>query len=148
MIKKGARRRAVAIGSAVTASLVLALATSSAASADPMRTLNLSMRCSTGEAYGLLVSTNGSFFYGPNGSSTVAGGEKFFTVSIPANTATLAVMPLSCANQPPGRDPSARWEPASIAPGTSNVNADTVCNDYSFYGVLIYDCRLSSITYG
>ncbi len=147
MIKKGARRRAAAIGSAVAASLVLALATSSAASADPMRTLNLSMRCGTGEAYGLLVSTGGSF-YAPDGSSTVAGDQKFFTVSIPASAATLAVMPLSCAGQPPGNNASALWEPVSITPGTSNVNANAFCNDYSFYGALIYDCRLSSITYG
>jgi hypothetical protein len=148
MIKKSARRKAIAIGSAVAASLTMALATSSAASADPMRTFNLAMLCQTGEAYGLLVSTNGSFFYAPNGSSTVSGNVKYFTVSIPASTTTLAVAPLSCANQPPGSNPSAYHDIATITAGTSNVNASTNCADYSFDGILLYDCHLTSITYG
>jgi hypothetical protein len=152
VIKKGARGRAVAIGSAVAASLLLTLATSAAASADSMRTLNLSISCATGEAYGLQVDT-GSGFYQPSGSSTVTGGLKVFTVSIPASAATLRVMPLSCAGQPSaGAGPYPDWAVYSITPGASTVNASSFCQDYAYnYGagptVLIFDCNLSSITY-
>jgi hypothetical protein len=147
MIKKGALTRAVAIGSAVAASLLLMLATSSAASADAMRTLNLSIRCGTGEAYGLQVDT-GSGFYAPSGSSYVVGTTKYFTVSIPASAATLQVLPYSCAGQPAGTNGStALFHPYSITPGTSTINADAFCNDYSFYGVLIFDCAFRSLAY-
>lgn len=145
MIKKGARWKAVAIGSTVAASLLLALTTSSAASADSMRTLNLYIQCGTGEAYGLQVATNeSSGWYQPNGYSY---GDKTFVVSIPASANTLYVAPLSCANQPVGYGPSMLYRPYSITPGTSTINASAYCNDYSFYGELIYDCPLSSVTY-
>jgi hypothetical protein len=146
MIKKGARRRAVAIGSAVAASLLLTLATSSAASADTMRTLNLYIQCGTGEAYGLQVATNvSSGWYQPDGYSY---GSKTFVVSIPASATTLQVAPLSCAGQPAGTNGSTvTYRPYSITAGTSTINANAYCNDYSFYGVLIFDCPLSSVTY-
>lgn len=149
MIKKGARRRAVAIGSAVAASLLLTLATSSAASAAPMRTLNLYIQCGTGEAYGLEVATNGpdspSGWYEPDGYSY---GAKTFVVSIPASATTLQVAPLSCAGQPAGTNGSTvTYRPYSITAGTSTINANAYCNDYSFYGELIFDCPLSSVTY-
>lgn len=144
MIKKRACRKAVAIGSAVAASLLLTLATSSAASADSMRTLNLSIRCDTGEAYGLLV--NG--VAPTSGSSYVVGDEKYFTVSIPASATNLSVQPLSCDGEPSGQNgQTALYRPYSVTPGTSTINADTVCHDYSFYGELVFDCPLDSVTY-
>jgi len=146
MIKKGARKKAIAIGSAVAASLLLTLATSSAASADTMRTLNLYITCGTGEAYGLQVATNvSSGWYQPSGYSY---GNKTFVVSIPASATTLQVAPLSCAGQPTGTYGStSTWRPYSITAGTSTINASAYCNDYSFYGELIFDCPLSSVTY-
>ena len=132
------------MGSAVAASLLLALATSSAASADPMRTLSLYIQCGTGEAFGLQVATDGTGWYQPSGTSS---GNKTFTVSIPASSTTLRVMPLSCAGQPSGFGPAPGWQVASITPGTSTINANAYCNDYSFYGEVIFDCPLSSISY-
>jgi hypothetical protein len=147
MIKKGVRRRAVAIGSAVAASLLLALATSSAASADAMRTFNLTIRCDTGEAYALQVN-NGSGWYYPDGSSTEAGGIKYFSVFIPASATFLWVMPGSCAGQPFGSGPTALYVPSNITAGTNSISASTVCHDYNYYGYLVYSCPLTSITYG
>ena len=57
------------------------------------RTLDLSIYCSTGEAYGLQVNT-GSGYCEPSGSSYVVGEVKYFTVSISATASTLSVMPL------------------------------------------------------
>lgn len=60
------------------------MTTAPAASADTMRTLNLSLYCATGEPYGLSVNT-GSGWYWPDGSSYVAGRVKYFT----AGTSTI-----------------------------------------------------------
>jgi hypothetical protein len=155
MIKKGTRRRAVAIGTAAAAGLLLTLATSSAASADPMRTLNLTITCSTGPAYGLQVQTSPDGplgWYQPSGSSQPGNGGKLFTVSIPAATTTLSVMPLGCYNQPFGSGPVAEWSPAFITAGTGDISANAFCEDYDYnYGggppVLIMDCSISSVTY-
>jgi len=143
------------IWSAIATGLLLTLATSSAASADTMRTFNLAISCTTGEAYGLLVN-NGSGWYSPNGSSYVSGDVKYFTVSIPASATTLAVEPLSCDNQDPSGElySGPYWEGYSynITSGTSTVSANGSCLDYvySYYGqnALLYYCSLSSITYG
>jgi hypothetical protein len=146
MTTKGVRGRAAAAGSAVAASLLLTLATSPAASADTMRTLNLDFYCATGEAYGLEVDT-GSGFYTPNGSSYAVGEVKSFTVFIPAGATTLRFMPLYCDNQPSYTNPSTVWRPYSLTAGTSTINADGYCQDYSYYGYLVYDCTISSLTY-
>jgi hypothetical protein len=151
MIKRCLRRRAVAIGSAMAAIPLLALTMAPAASADTMRTLNMSLSCATGEAYGLQVN-NGSGWYQPNGSSYVVGNVKYFTVSIPASATLLEFMPLSCAGQPAGPGPDWEYNPYTITAGTSTMNADGFCQDYSYqynYGLsaLIFDCSLSSLTY-
>jgi hypothetical protein len=150
MIKRRLRRTAVAIGSAMAAVLLLALTTAPAASADTMRTLNLSLYCATGEAYGLTIST-GSDWYQPNGSSYVAGGIKYFTVFIPASATTLDFMPLSCAGQGAGTGPVWEWHPNSVTAGTSTINANGFCQDYVYYyggKTLIFDCSfLSPPTY-
>lgn len=146
MTKKSVHGRAAKAGSAVAAGLLLTLATSPAASADTMRTLNLNFSCATGEAYGLEVNT-GSGFYAPDGSSYVVGDVKYFTVYIPASATTLEYMPLSCDNEPSYTNPSAVWRPYSLTPGTSTINATGFCQDYSFYGNLVFDCTISSLTY-
>lgn len=155
MIKRRLRKSATVIGSVMTASLLLALTTAHAASADTMRTLNLSLYCATGEAYGLTVN-NGSGWYQPDGSSYLANGIKYFTVSIPASATVLEFMPLSCGNEPTGSttgSPVWEWGPYTITPGTEPVDANGgFCEDYMYnsYGVktLIFDCSLTSVTYG
>ncbi len=151
MIKRCLRRSAVAIGSAMAAISLLALTMAPAASADTMRTLNLSLVCSTGEAYGLQVST-GSGWYQPSGSSYVVGDVKYFTVSIPATATQLDFMPLSCDSQPYAQGgPYWVWRPNTITAGTSTINAAGYCNDYSYNysggSALLFDCSLSSVTY-
>ena len=147
MIKRRLRRSAIAIGSAMAAIPLLALTMAPAASADTMRTFNLSLYCATGEAYGLQIN-NGSGWYQPDGSSYVAGGEKFFTVYIPASATLLEFMPLSCAGQPSGYGPDWVYNPYTITAGTSTINANGFCQDYSYYGeALLFDCSLSSLTY-
>ena len=151
MMKNGAHRKAIAIGAVAAAGLLSTVAVSPAASADTTRTLNLSFSCATGEAYGLLVDT-GSGFYAPDGSSTVAGSLKTFTVFIPAAATSLRYMPLSCANEPQGGNgPAADWSVIGLTPGTSTINAYGSCQDYVYnaYGVkeLIMDCSVSSLAY-
>jgi hypothetical protein len=151
MITRRLRRSAVVIGTAVAAILLSMSVTSPAASATTMRTLNLSLYCSTGEAYGLTID-NGSGWYSPSGSSYVSGEIKYFTVSIPASATELEFMPLSCANQPAGSGPDWYYRPNTITAGTSTINANGSCQDYSYsYGfgqtALIFDCTLSSLTY-
>jgi hypothetical protein len=148
MIKRRLRRSAATIGSAMAAILLFALAMAPAASADTMRTLNLSLYCATGEAYGLQVNT-GSNWYQPDGSSYVAGGVKYFTVFIPASATFLGFMPLSCAGQGAG-NPVWEWSPYTLTAGTSTINANGFCQDYTYYyggTALIFDCTLSSLTY-
>lgn len=150
MIKRCLRRSAIAIGSAMAAISLLALTMAPAASADTMRTLNLSLVCSTGEAYGLQVST-GLGWYQPSGSSYVVGEVKYFTVSIPATATQLDFMPISCAGQPGSPGPDWVYRPNTITAGTSTINADGYCEDYNYnyYGqsALLFDCSLRSLTY-
>lgn len=156
MINRGLRRRAVAFWSVIATGLLLTLATSSAASADTMRTFNLPISCTTGLPYGLLVN-NGSGWYYPDGSSYASGDVKYFTVSIPSSATTLAVEPGSCDNQDPSGEPYSGpyWSGYSynITPGTSTISANGSCLDYVYsagfgQNYLLYYCSLSSITYG
>lgn len=149
MTKKGVRGRLAAAGSAVAAGLLLTLAVSPAASADTMRTLNLNFRCATGEPYGIEIATNESGgWYTPDGSSYAVGDTKYFTIYIPASATTFYYMPLSCAGEPVASNPSAVYRPISLTAGTSTINATGFCQDYSFYGYLLFDCTVSSLTYG
>lgn len=140
-------RRAVTIGCAAAAGLALTVAASPFASADTMRTLNLSVTCGTGAAHGLLVDT-GNGFYAPNGSSNAGG----FTVFIPASATTLSFTPLSCDGEPyTGRGPFPGFrgfQSISISPGTSTINANGICEDYNFDGALLFDTSISGVTYG
>jgi hypothetical protein len=153
MMNKAALKRGITILSAAASSLLLTLAVSPAASANTTRTLNLSIVCATGEAYGLQIDTGSGFYQPSSGSSYVVGDVKYFTVPISASATTLQVMPLSCDNQPtgyPGPDPA--WEPHSITPGTSTISASTYCQDYNYsygygQGALIFDCPITNLTY-
>lgn len=151
MINRGLRRRAVTFGAAIATGLLLTLVMSPAASADTMRTFNLAIWCTTGEAYGLQVN-NGSGWYSPDGSSYASGGVKYFTVSIPASATRLEVEPTFCDNQDPSGEPynGPYWEgySSNITPGTSTISANASCLDYIYYSGLLYYCSLSSITYG
>jgi hypothetical protein len=153
MISRYVRNRSVAIGSAAAASVLLTLAASSPASADATRTLNLSFTCATGEPYGLQVNT-GSGFYMPNGSSYAVGATKYFTVTISASASTLTFMPYSCENEPTGgTGPVEGGYATSIIPGTSTITTTGYCEDYNYnWGgwapALIFDCTLSSVSYG
>jgi hypothetical protein len=156
MIKSGLRRRAVAFCSAIAAVLLVALATSPPASADTMRTLNLSFTCDTGLPYGLLVDTyNGSSWsgwYGPSGSSYAVGTTKYFTVSIPASAVLLEYQPTYCDNEPPPYSPMWEGYDYGLSAGTSTINATGRCQDYTYspgYNVtyLFFYCSLSSLTY-
>lgn len=145
-------RRAVAVGLPVAASVLLTFATSPAALAGTTRTLNLSFSCSTGEPYGLQVNT-GSGYYQPSGSSYAVGDVKYFTVTISSTATTLQFMPLSCDNEPSGSGPDPWWNSYTLTPGTSTINASGYCDDFTYnYGggepALIFDCSISSLTYG
>lgn len=146
MMKRVKHRRAVTIGCVAAASLGLTVATPSFASAGTMRTLNLSVTCSTGGAHGLLVDT-GNGFYAPDGSSNAGG----FTVFIPASATSLSFEPLSCDGEPyTGRGPYPGlrgFQSVSISPGTSTINATGICQDYNFYGALLFDTSISGLTY-
>lgn len=146
MMSTRVRNRAVAIGSAAAAGMLLTLAASSPASADTMRTLNLSVTCGTGAAHGLLINT-GNGFYAPDGSSNAGG----FTVFIPASATSLSFEPLSCDGEPyTGRGPYPGlrgFQSVSISPGTSTINATGTCEDYNFYGALLFDTSISGLTY-
>ena len=153
MMKRWGRTRVVPTGLAVAVVALSTFAAPPAAMADATRTLNLSYTCATGEPYGLLVNT-GSGYYSPSGSSYVVGNVKNFTVTIPASATTLQYMPLSCDNQPASNSGSTTWwrPPYNLTPGTSTINANGSCQDYSYnYGwgstILIFDCSISSLTY-
>ena len=145
-MKRVKHRRAVTIGCTAAASLVLTVATSPFASADTMRTLNLSVTCGTGAANGLLINT-GNGFYAPDGSSNAGG----FTVFIPASATSLSFEPLSCDGEPyTGRGPYPGFrgfQPIAISPGTSTINANGICQDYNFDGALLFDTSISGLTY-
>lgn len=147
------RGRVAAIGLSVAAAALSTFAAPSSAMADSTRTLNLSFTCATGLPYGLQVNT-GSGWYMPNGSSYASGNYKFFTVSISAGATSLQYMPLYCDNEPSGGSgPDPWWRSASITPGASAINATGYCQDYNYnYGggqpALIFDCSISSLTYG
>lgn len=146
MMKRVKYRRAVTIGCAAAASLMLTVATSPFASADTMRTLNLSVTCGTGAAHGLLINT-GNGFYAPDGSSSAG----VFTVFIPASATSLSFEPLSCDGEPyTGRGPYPGLrglQSISISPGTSTINANGICEDYNFYGALLFDTSITGLTY-
>jgi hypothetical protein len=152
MIRRGTRRNRIAVGATLAAAGLVSLAVAPAASADTMRTLNLSFSCATGLPYGLEVNTGSGWYY-PSGSSYAVGTTKVFTVSIPASATMLEYQPTYCDNQPTGGG-YPLWEGYSygIAPGTSTVNAVGGCADYTYslgYGVtyLLYYCSISSLTY-
>jgi hypothetical protein len=150
MVKMGLRgwRRVFATLAAVA---LASLAVPPAASADTMRTLKLAYSCATGLPYGLEVSTGAGWYY-PDGSSYAVGTTKYFTVYIPASASTFAFQPSYCDNQPMSRSYPI-WQGAtySITPGTSTINADGYCNDYTYdysgYTYLFYYCSLSSLSY-
>jgi len=146
------RNRAVAVGAAAAAGVLLTLAVSSPASADATHTLNLSFTCSTGEPYGLQVNT-GSGFYMPSGSSYAVGATKYFTVTISASATTLTFMPYSCENEPTGgTGPVEGGYATTITPGTSTINASGYCEDYNYNwggwsSTLIFDCTINGLSY-
>jgi hypothetical protein len=156
MFKAGLRRRAVTLSSAIAGVMLLGFAASPNASADTMRTLNLTLTCATGLPYGLLIN-NGSGWYSPDapGTTYASGTTKYYTVYIPASAGTLEFQPTYCDNQPPyNLGGSPQWEGYSygISPGTSTVNATGYVNDYSYsigYGMtyLFYYCSINSLTY-
>jgi len=149
MMTRGIRGRFIAIGAALAASSLSMLATSPAASADTMRTLNLSISCAGGEAYGLQVNDGtGNGFYTPAGTSSMVGGVKDFVVAIHASGTYLWVMPVACDGEPTGAyGQSAIWDPYYITPGTSTINARAFCQDYNYYGELLFDCSISNVSY-
>jgi hypothetical protein len=151
LTRKGLLKTAVVIPSAITLTALLASATAPAASADSMRTLNLSLTCATGLAYGLEANTGSGWFY-PVGSSYASGTTKYYTVSIPASATSLEVQPTYCDNQPTGYGPYFVGYSYGITPGTSTINVNGNCLDYSYnpgYGEedLLYYTSLSSLTY-
>jgi hypothetical protein len=147
------RSKAAAIGLPLAAGAVLTFAAPSPALADSTRTLNLSFSCATGLPYGLQVNT-GSGWYTPSGSSYIAGNVKVFTVSISAGATLLQYMPGYCDNEPSGGSgPDPWWHSTSLTPGTSTITATGSCQDftYNFGGgqpALIFDCTISSLSYG
>ncbi|WP_225848911.1 hypothetical protein [Streptomyces sp. HPF1205] len=145
MSRSGLRRRIAALGSAVAAVVLLAVAVPQSASADTMRTFNVALSCSTGLPYGLSVD-NGSGWYYPDGSSYASGGVKYFTVYIPASASSLAINTSFCDNDPT----TPYWEGYrySITPGTSTISANGYCNDeYVYPGPFVRYCSLSALTY-
>jgi len=150
MHKKGLLSRAVALCSALAAVQVFAVAGSSPASADTMRTLKVALSCDTGMAYGLDVYTNAGWDNNPSGSSYVSGGIKYFTVSIPASATTLAIDTNYCDNET--LDPVWRGYYYSITPGTSTITTNGYCQQQviSYYGYTYVNryCSLYPITYG
>ncbi len=152
MIRKGLLKTAVAIPSAITLTALLASATTPAASAASMRTLNLNLTCSTGLPYGLEANTGSGWFY-PAGSSYASGTVKTYTVSIPASATSLEVQPTYCDNQPTGYGPYFIGYSSAITPGTSTINVNGNCLDYTYNPgdgneYLLYYTSLSSLTYG
>lgn len=148
MFKRGLLSRAVALCSALAAVQLFAIAGSSPASADTMRTLKVALSCDTGMAYGLYVDT-GSGFVDPGGSSYVSGGVKYFTVTIPASASSLAIDTIFCDNEAPG--PVWRGYFYSITPGTSTITTNGYCQQQviSYYGYTYVNryCSLYPITY-
>jgi hypothetical protein len=148
MLKRGLLRRAAALCSAVAVVQLVALAGSSPASADTMRTLKVALSCDTGMAYGLYVDT-GSGFVDPGGSSYASGGIKYFTVSIPASATTLAIDTSYCDNET--LDPVWRGYFYSITPGTSTITTNGYCSEqvFQYYGYTYVNryCSLYPITY-
>lgn len=152
MVKRVLRGRTLALCAALATVGLTSLAVAPTASADTMRTLNLSFSCETGLPYGLQVDT-GSGWYSPNGSSYAVGTVKYFTVYIPASASSLEYQPLYCDNQPSGQGPLNSGYPYTITPGTSTINATGYCEDYNYSiggygdGYLIYNCSIRSLSY-
>jgi hypothetical protein len=109
MIRRGLRRRAIVLCSAIAAVLLAAFTVPPAASAGTMRTLNLAFTCDTGLPYGLLANTSNGFswsgWYVPSGSSYAVGTARYSTVSIPSSTVLLDYQPTYCDNEPPPYSP-------------------------------------------
>jgi hypothetical protein len=153
MFKRGLRGRSAAIGAAMATIALVALGAAPSASADTTRTLTLSFSCDTGLPYGLTINTDRSW-YTPSYSSYAVGSTKVYTISIPTSAISFAYQPIYCDNQPSyyNSGPITEGGSYSIAAGTGAVNALGRCADYvySYYGsnFLIYDCTISSITYG
>ncbi|WP_327287633.1 hypothetical protein [Streptomyces sp. NBC_01198] len=145
MISGRLRRRMVALGSAAASVLFVAVAAPQPASADTMRTFQVALSCSAGLPYGLSVD-NGSGWYYPDGSSYASGGVKYFTVSIPASAAALAINTGFCENDPQ----TPYWEGYryTITAGTSTISANGNCQDmYVYPGPYVRYCSLSSLSY-
>jgi len=147
MIKPALRSRATALGSSVSALLLLAAAVPSPASADTMRTLNLAFSCATGLPYGMSVD-NGSGWYYPNGSSYAVGTTKYFTVYIPASATEIAIDTGYCDGEQ-SQYWNANWHGtySGLTPGTSTVNAYGYCDFDDYYGVYYRECSVGGITY-
>ena len=159
MITKRLRRRTIALGSALAAAMLPALVTPSAASADALRPLNVTLTCSitnggnqtiTGLPYGYQITTGGALYQPPSQSdASVSGNAKTFHLYMPTGATALGVN--TWCN---GFDPAVTWKGyiSSVTPGTSTVNAAGYCNTapYSYYPGVTYVetyCTLSSISY-
>lgn len=154
MIKRNLRRRIIALCAAFAAVLATAIAASPAASADSTRTMVLAFSCDTGLPYGLYIdlytSSGWGGWYSPPGTSYADGNTKVFTISVPTYGFTLAYKPSYCTNQQSGTL-ELESDDYGVNAGTSTITALGHCADYqySYYGTwLIYDCSISSLTYG
>jgi hypothetical protein len=137
------------------ATVLFAVMPPSAASADTLRPLTVTLTCTNngmvGMPYGYQVTTGGALYYPPARSdATVSGSAKTFYLLIPTTATTLGVN--TWCN---GFDQSENWRGYAypITPGTSTVNAVGRCDTAlagGFPGGGSYSptyCTFSSITY-
>jgi hypothetical protein len=147
-------RKVIAIVSAVAAAAVFPLVSASAAQADSLRPLTVTLTCTNngyvGLPYGYQITTGSGLYYPPARSdASVSGNAKTFYLLMPTTATSLGVN--TWCN---GFQQTAVWSGyiTSITPGTSTVNAAGNCNTYSY---TVYPggtfnptfCTLTSISY-
>jgi hypothetical protein len=150
MIRRGWRRRVLSLVATLAVATVGVFTAPTAASADTLRPLTVSLFCwQSGLPYGYAVNT-GSGWYTPQARSdaTVSGDTKTFYLLIPTTATSLAVNSYCDGFQ------GALFEGYTygISPGTSTVNASGNVNTYQYspgFGVIYYFTyvTLSSISY-